>query len=394
MPPVNFDYLQTELDRLRQAGMYRLPAIWSGASGPWMETDGRKLLQLSSNNYLGFTGHPAIQAAAIEAIEKYGAGSGSVRTITGTLAIHDELERELADFKGTEAALVFQSGFTTNQGALGTLLGEGDLIISDELNHASIIDGIRLTKAERAIFAHKDMDQLEQRLKQNGGRKRAFIATDGVFSMDGDIAPLPDIVALAESYGAYVYVDDAHASGVLGKSGKGSTDHFGLHGRVHVQIGTLSKAVGVVGGYVASADVLKQLLVHKARPFLFSTSQPPAVAAACLAAIRLLRTSAPLIERLWSNARFLRERLQAAGFDTGASETPIIPVMIGEPDKTMEFSRQLLQEGVYALGIVYPTVALNKGRVRCIVTAAHTEDDLAFAADAFVAVGKRTGVLK
>lgn len=393
MPTASFDYLNDELERLREKGMYRLPTVWSGGSGPWMEADGRRLLQLSSNNYLGFAGHPDIRAAAIRAIERYGSGSGSVRTITGTLDIHDELERELADFKGTEAALVFQSGFTTNQGALG-LLGPDDLVISDELNHASIIDGIRLTKAERAIFAHKDMDQLEKRLKDNGGRKRAFIVTDGVFSMDGDIAPLPAIVELAEAYGAYVYVDDAHASGVLGANGKGSTDHFGLHGRVHVQIGTLSKAVGVVGGYVAGADVLKRYLIHKARPFLFSTSQPPAVAAACLAAIRLLRQSQPLIDRLWSHAGYFRSRLRQAGFDTGASETPIVPILIGQPERTINFSRRLLAEGVFAQGIVYPTVAMDKGRVRCIVTAAHTEDDLAFAVDKIVAVGKQTGVLK
>lgn len=393
MATPTFDYLNEELERLQSKGMYRLPTVWSGASGPWMETDGRRLLQLSSNNYLGFTGHPAIKQAALEAVERYGAGSGSVRTITGTLDIHDELERELADFKRTEAALVFQSGFTTNQGAL-SLLGPDDLVISDELNHASIIDGIRLTKAERSIFAHKDMDQLEQRLKENDGRKRAFIVTDGVFSMDGDIAPLPEIAALAERYGAYVYVDDAHASGVLGHNGKGSTDHFGLHGRVHIQVGTLSKAVGVVGGYVAGADILKRFLIHKARPFLFSTSQPPAVAAACLAAIRLLRRSQPLIDRLWDNATFFRTRLQEEGFDTGGSETPIVPIVIGAPDKTMDFSRLLLREGVYAQGIVYPTVAMDKGRVRCIVTAAHTKDDLSFAVEKIVAVGKETGLLK
>ncbi|MDF2663064.1 MAG: putative 8-amino-7-oxononanoate synthase/2-amino-3-ketobutyrate coenzyme ligase [Paenibacillus sp.] len=394
MPTSTFDYLNEELERLRKEGMYRLPTVWTSASGPWMETGGRKLLQLSSNNYLGFTGHPDIQAAAIEAINRYGAGSGSVRTITGTLDIHDELERELADFKGTEAALVFQSGFTTNQGALSSLLGPDELVISDELNHASIIDGIRLTKAARAIYPHKDMDRLEQLLKENGGRKRTFIVTDGVFSMDGDIAPLPAIVELAEAYGAYVYVDDAHASGVLGRNGKGSTDHFNLHGRVHVQVGTLSKAVGVVGGYVAGADVLKRYLIHKGRPFLFSTSHPPAVAAACLAAIRLLRKSQPLIDRLWDNATFFRTRLKEEGFDTGGSETPIIPVLIGQPDKTADFSRQLMEEGIYAQGIVYPTVAMDKGRVRCIVTAAHTKDDLSFAVEKIVAVGKRTGVLR
>lgn len=394
MATSTFDYLHEELERLRREGLYRLPTVWSGASGPWMETGGQRLLQLSSNNYLGLTGHPDIQAAAIEAIRQYGAGSGSVRTIAGTLAVHDELERELADFKGTEAALVFQSGFATNQGALSSLLGTDELVISDELNHASIIDGIRLTKAERRIYAHKDMDQLEQRLKENSGRERAFIVTDGVFSMDGDIAPLPAIVELAERYGAYVYVDDAHASGVLGRNGKGSTDHFNLHGRVHVQVGTLSKAVGVVGGYAAGADALKQFLIHKARPFLFSTSHPPAVAAACLAAIRLLRRSQPSIDRLWDNARWFRTRLQEEGFDTGASETPIVPVLIGQPEQTADFSRQLAQEGVYAQGIVYPTVARDKGRVRCIVTAAHSQDDLAFAVEAFVAVGKRTGVLK
>lgn len=389
----DLSYLAEELEQLKREGRYRPLTVWDSGSGVWMEHRGRRVLQLSSNNYLGLTNHPKLKEAAIEAIQRYGVGSGSVRTITGTLDIHDELERELAAFKGTEAALVFQSGFTTNQGALASLLGPDDVVISDELNHASIIDGIRLTKASRNIYAHRDMNRLEEVLKQSGGYRKRIIATDGVFSMDGDIAPLPDIVALAEKYDAIVYVDDAHASGVLGKNGKGSTDHFGLHGRVHVQIGTLSKAVGAVGGYVAGAQVLKDHLIHKARPFLFSTSQPPAVAATCLAAIRLLRESGDLVSALWANADGFRAAVQRLGFDTGASETPIIPILIGEPALTMKVSDRLLEEGVFAQGIVYPTVALDKGRVRLIVTARHTKDDLDFALGALEKVGREFGLI-
>ncbi|ULL19215.1 glycine C-acetyltransferase [Paenibacillus sp. H1-7] len=389
----NWQSLHDELEQLKKEGRYRPLTVWDSSSGTWMTLNGRRVLQMSSNNYLGLTEHPELKEAAEQAIREYGAGSGSVRTITGTLRIHDELERELAAFKGTEAALVFQSGFTTNQGVLASLLGPDDVVISDELNHASIIDGIRLTKASRKIYAHKDMDQLEAALKQSAGFQKRVVVTDGVFSMDGDIAPLPAIVELAEAYDAFVYVDDAHASGVLGKNGKGSTDHFGLNGRVHMQVGTLSKAVGVVGGYVAGEQVLKDYLIHKARPFLFSTSQTPAVAASCLAAIRVLQKSDQLIGRLWANADYFRSGVQSLGFDTGASETPIIPVIVGDPAKTMQFSDLLLEEGVFAQGIVYPTVAMDKGRVRFIVTAGHTRQDLDFALDALKRAGQKLGML-
>jgi glycine C-acetyltransferase len=348
---------------------------------------------MSSNNYLGLTKHPALKQAAIEAIEAYGVGAGSVRTITGTLDIHDQLEQRLAAFKGTEATLVFQSGFTTNQGVLSSILGPDDVVISDELNHASIIDGIRLTKTNKRIYAHKNMDQLEDVLKDSGSYRQRIVVTDGVFSMDGDIAPLPSIVELAERYDALVYVDDAHASGVLGKCGKGSTDHFGLHGRVHIQVGTLSKAIGAVGGYVASSQVLKDYLTHTARSFLFSTALPPSVAATCLAAIDVLQREPELTERLWANANSFRASLQSDGFDTGESETPIIPIIVGDPARTMAFSQRLLEEGICAQGIVYPTVALERGRVRLIVTAQHTTEDLEFARDVLKKVGTEFGIL-
>ncbi|WP_339279411.1 glycine C-acetyltransferase [Paenibacillus sp. FSL W8-1187] len=387
------DFLKGELEELKRQGKYRLPAVWESGSGAWMEIGGRRVLQMASNNYLGLTDHPRLKRAAIEATEKYGVGAGSVRTISGTLDIHEQLELELARFKGTEAALVFQSGFTTNQGVFGTLLQEGDVVISDELNHASIIDGIRLTKAARRIYKHKDMDSLEQALRESSGYRTRFVVTDGVFSMDGDIAPLPQIVELAERYDAVVCVDDAHASGVLGRFGKGSTDHFGLHGRVHIQIGTLSKAVGVVGGYAAGSRELKEYLIHKARPFLFSTSQTPAVAAACLEAIRVLQDSPELGERLHASAASFRGQLQADGFDTGVSETPILPIVIGDSAQTMRFSARLLELGVFAPGIVYPTVAEGKGRVRFIVTAMHSDDDLAFARDALLQAGREFGLI-
>ncbi|NQX68934.1 glycine C-acetyltransferase [Paenibacillus alba] len=385
--------LAADIEAWKQAGRYRSIKVWESGSDTWMNLNGRRILQMSSNNYLGLTHHPKLKEAAINAIDKYGVGSGSVRTITGTLDIHEELEMELAKFKGTEAALVFQSGFTTNQGALSSILGADDVVISDELNHASIIDGIRLTKASRKIFAHKDMDQLEAVLKETQHFRKRVVVTDGVFSMDGDIAPLPDIVQLAEAYDAIVYVDDAHASGVLGKNGKGSTDHFGLHGRVHIQIGTLSKAIGAVGGYVAGAQLLKEHLIHTARPFLFSTSQPPAVAATCLAAIQVLQESESLVTQLWDNANGFRAALKQLGFDTGASETPIIPIIIGDPAQTMRFSDRLLEEGIFAQGIVYPTVAMDKGRVRLIVTAQHTQDDLAFALSSLQKVGREFGLI-
>ncbi|MCG7409021.1 glycine C-acetyltransferase [Paenibacillus sp. ACRRX] len=389
-----FDIIAQQLQELKEAGRYRPLTVWEDGSDAWMTlAGGKRVLQMSSNNYLGLTHHPKLKQAAIEATEKYGVGAGSVRTITGTLAIHDELEQKLAAFKGTEAALVFQSGFTTNQGVLGTILGADDVVISDELNHASIIDGIRLTKANRRIFAHKDMNQLEAVLKECGSFRQKIVVTDGVFSMDGDIAPLPAIVELAERYDALVYVDDAHASGVLGKHGKGSTDHFGLKGRVHFQIGTLSKAVGSVGGYVATAQVAKDLMVNSARAFLFSTSLPPSVAASCIAAIEVLQGEPELTELLWSNATSFRTKLQQLGFNTGDSETPIIPIIVGESARALAFSKRLLEEGLCAQGIVYPTVAMDKGRVRLIVTAQHTEEDLKFAADVLERVGREFGLI-
>ncbi|WP_019420253.1 glycine C-acetyltransferase [Paenibacillus sp. OSY-SE] len=389
-----FQHIEQQLNELKQAGRYRPLTVWEGGSDSWMTLDdGRRVLQMSSNNYLGLTQHPSLKKAAIEATETFGVGAGSVRTITGTLDIHDMLERRLAEFKGTEATLVFQSGFTTNQGVLSSILGPDDVVISDELNHASIIDGIRLTKTNKRIYGHKDLNQLEAVLKDCGGFRQRLVVTDGVFSMDGDIAPLPQIVELAERYDALVYVDDAHASGVLGKHGKGSTDHFGLHGRVHIQVGTLSKAIGAVGGYVATSQVLKDYLTHTARSFLFSTALPPSVAATCLAAIEVLRNEPELTERLWKNANSFRASLQAAGFDTGGSETPIIPIIVGEPARALDFSRRLLEEGICAQGIVYPTVAMDKGRVRLIITAQHTDQDLAFALEALTKVGKEFGLI-
>ncbi|CAM4007964.1 glycine C-acetyltransferase [Paenibacillus alkaliterrae] len=388
-----FDHLSTELEQLCNEGRYRPLKIWDSGSDTWMELSGNKILQMSSNNYLGMTNHPDLQKAAIEAIEQYGVGSGSVRSITGTLRIHDELENELAKFKGTEAALVFQSGFTTNQGILSSILGPDDVVISDELNHASIIDGIRLTKAHRKIYGHKNLEQLEDCLKASASFRSRVVVTDGVFSMDGDIAPLPEIVQLAEKYDAIVYVDDAHASGVLGRNGKGSTDHFNLHGRVHIQVGTLSKAIGAVGGYMAGSQLLKDYLIHKARSFLFSTSLPPSVAAACLASVRVLKNEPERSERLWSNTLYFRDKLQKLGFDTGESETPIIPIIVGTPEKTNKFSDRLLEEGVFAQGIVFPTVAMDKGRVRLIITANHTMDDLNFALDRLQHVGKQFGLI-
>lgn len=389
-----FSIIAQQLEELKASGRYRPLTVWEGGSDSWMTLEGgKRVLQMSSNNYLGLTQHPALKKAALEAIDRYGVGAGSVRTITGTLDIHDELERRLAEFKGTEATLVFQSGFTTNQGVLASILGPDDIVISDELNHASIIDGIRLTKCAKKIYAHKNMNQLEDLLKKSGEYRQRIVVTDGVFSMDGDIAPLPEIVQLAERYDALVYVDDAHASGVLGKHGKGSTDHFGLHGRVHIQVGTLSKAIGAVGGYVATTQVLKDYLTNVARSFLFSTSLPPSVAATCLAAIEVLKNEPELTERLWTNANSFRHSLQQAGFDTGSSETPIIPIIVGDPAETNRFSRRLMEEGVSAQGIVYPTVAMDKGRVRLIVTARHSEEDLAFALEALTKVGREFGLI-
>lgn len=386
-------HLREELEQLKAQGVFRPLTEIESAQGARVVIRGKEVIQLASNNYLGLTTHPKLKEAALKAVERYGAGTGSVRTIAGTFTMHEELEKKLAEFKHTEAALVFQSGFTANVGVLSSILDERDVVISDALNHASIIDGIRLTKAARRIYRHNDLDDLEAALKETQGYRTRLIVTDGVFSMDGDIAPLPQIVELAERYDAIVMVDDAHASGVLGKNGRGTVDHFGLHGRVHIQVGTLSKAIGVLGGYVAGSQVLRDYLIHRARPFLFSTSHPPAVTAACLAAIEVLLTEPERIERLWANTRFFKDGLKNLGFDTGNSETPITPVIVGDEALAMKLSDKLFEYGVYAQGIVYPTVPKGKARVRTIVTAVHTKEDLEAALHAFEKAGKELGII-
>jgi glycine C-acetyltransferase len=395
-------FLGDELADLRARHLYRPLRVMSSAQGPIVSVDDRRLISLSSNDYLGLTHHPRLKEAALKAVRDFGAGSGAVRTIAGTMTLHEELERDLAAFKGTEATLTFQSGFTANTGVVPTITGEADLIVSDELNHASIIDGMRLSKAPRKIFKHADVDSLKALLDEAVEKGRdatgepyrlILVVTDGVFSMDGDIAPLPGIVAAAEAANAAVFVDDAHASGVLGRDGRGSVDHFGLHGRVAIQVGTLSKAVGVLGGYVAGSQDLRDILIQRARPFLFSTSHPPAVAAACREAIKVMQEEPELLERLWANTRRFKAELARLGFDTGRSETPITPVMMGDADTAGRFSQRLFDDGVFAQPVVYPTVALDKARIRTIVTAAHTDDLLDRALAAFAAAGRELGLI-
>ncbi|MGE5591301.1 MAG: glycine C-acetyltransferase, partial [Bacillota bacterium] len=357
------DFLEAELQSIKDQGVYRPLREVQSAQGPRAVIDGHEVINLSSNNYLGLATHPRLKKAAIEATEKYGAGSGAVRTIVGTMSLHNELERRLAEFKHVEASVVFQSGFTCNSGVIPVLVGDGDVIVSDELNHASIIDGARLSKARIARFAHSNMDDLKRVLDEVRGQyRRVLIITDGVFSMDGDIARLPDIVTLAQQYGAITYVDDAHSSGVLGRNGRGSVNHFGLDGQVDVQVGTLSKAMGVLGGYVASTRTLVEMLWHRGRPFLFSTSHPPGVAAACIAAIDVMLEEPELIDQLWDNARYFKAGLNELGFNTGKSETPITPVIVGEGALAMTLSDRLFQAGVFAQGIAFPTVARDKAR--------------------------------
>jgi glycine C-acetyltransferase len=386
-------FLVDELDQLRQQRLFRPLRVLGSAQDTEAIVDGKRVLNLSSNNYLGLTTHPRLKTAMVKATEELGAGSGAVRTIAGTMAIHEELERRLAEFKHTEASLVFQSGFTANVGVLQSLVKEGDVIISDELNHASIIDGIRLSKAERSIFKHRDLDDLERHLEKHRDKRVKLVVTDGVFSMDGDIAPLPGIVERAERFGALIMVDDAHASGVLGRNGRGTVNHFGLDGRVDLQIGTLSKAIGVLGGYVAGAQAVRDFLIHRARPFLFSTSHPPGVAAACIAAIDVLLTEPERIERLWANTARFKAGLKRLGYETGASESPITPVIVGKGSAAMELSDRLFELGVFAQGIGYPTVPEGRARIRTIVTSAHTDAQLDRALDAFEKGGKALGLL-
>ncbi len=386
-------FLNSDIDQLKEQGLFRSLRVIGSANKPIFTVDGKEVINLSSNNYLGLTTHPKLVEAAVNATKWYGVGSGAVRTIAGTMTLHEELERRLATFKHTEASLTFQSGFTANTGVLQSLLTDDDVIISDQLNHASIIDGIRLSRAPRKIYPHKDMDGLEKVLKESQDARVRLVVTDGVFSMDGDIAPMPDIVNLAERYGAITMIDDAHASGVLGKNGRGTVNHFGLDGRVQIQIGTLSKAIGAVGGYVAGDQILRDFLIHMARPFLFSTSQPPGVVASCIAAIDLLEQQPEIIDRLWDNTRFFKEKLTELGFNTGHSETPITPVIVGDAPKAMALSDKLFERGVFAQGIGYPTVAQGQARLRTMISAAHTREQLQQALDAIAEAGRELGII-
>jgi glycine C-acetyltransferase len=387
----SLDYLKEHLAELEQAGTALHPRTLEREQKARTRFDGRDVINLASNNYLGLAAHPRLKEAASKAALEYGAGSGAVRTIAGTMSLHTELERRFAEFKGAEAALMFQAGFTANAGTVAAILSKEDVIVSDQLNHASIIDGARLSKAEIKVFPHKDAQAADSLLQesQSPGRRQLLI-TDGVFSMDGDIAPLPDLIEVAEKHGAIMMIDDAHASGVLGPGGKGTVAHFGLEPRrVDIQVGTLSKAIGVLGGFIAGPSHLIEWLVNRGRPFLFSTSAPPGVAAACIAALDVIRDEPELIDRLWSNTGFFKKGLHGLGFDTGASETPITPVIAGEEVKAVELSRLLWDEGVFTPAIVYPTVPKGQARVRTIVTADHTEEDLAEALDALERVGKK-----
>jgi glycine C-acetyltransferase len=386
-------YLADELESLRQQGLYRPLRILESEQTPRAVFDHQSVVNLSSNNYLGLTTHPRLRDAAIDAARRYGAGSGSVRTIAGTMELHMELERRLAAFKGVEAVVVFQSGFTANAGTVAAILTKEDVVISDELNHASIIDGCRLSRAAIKVFPHKDVEAARRVLGDLPRAQRKLLITDGVFSMDGDLGALPALCDLAEEFGAIMMVDDAHASGVFGRQGRGTIDHFECHGRVDIQVGTLSKAVGVLGGYVAGSKAFIEFLYHRARPFLFSTSHPPAVAAACIAAVDVLETEPEWMERLWDNTRFFKAGLQSLGFNTGRSESPITPVIVGEAPRAMEMSDRLFQAGVFAQGIGFPTVARGQARLRTIVTATHSRDELQFALDAFGRVGKELGVI-
>ena len=390
-------YLKLELENLKEQKLFKWPRVLDSQQTAVAVFDGKEVINLSSNNYLGFATHPKMVEKAARATEEFGAGSGAVRTIAGTMAMHRELEEKIARFKHTEGALVFQSGFTANSGTVSAILGKEDVIISDALNHASIIDGCRLSRAEIKVFDHGDMEMLRQRLEESKEKmangSHVLVITDGVFSMDGDIGKLPEIVKIAKEYGAITMVDDAHASGVLGRNGRGTVDHFDLHGLVDIQVGTLSKAIGVLGGYVAGSQVLMDYLIHRARPILFSTSHPPAVTAACLEAFDLLESEPWHMEKLWSNTKFFKKGLEDLGFNTGISETPITPVIVGEGSLAVQLSARLFEEGVFAQSIAFPTVAKDKARVRTIVTATHTQENLIKALDIFAKVGKELKII-
>ena len=386
----DLDFLSKQVQDLKDQGVYRKIPVLESANDAEVVIDGKSVINLCSNNYLGFATHPRLKKAAIEAIEKYGVGAGAVKTIAGNLDLHEQLEAELAKFKKEEAVMLFQSGFNCNAGVIQAITQAGDLIISDELNHASIIDGVRLSRADKAVFKHSDMQDLERILLEKRNQyKQVLIITDGVFSMDGDLAELPEIVELAEKYECLTYVDDAHGSGVLGENGRGTVDHFHLHGRIDFTIGTLSKAFGVIGGYVAGRKVMKEWLAHRARPLLFSTYLPPAVVAPLLEAVKMLNESDEYTKACWDNANYFKTKMKDAGFDIGHSETPITPVFIGDEAKTVSFSKTLLSEGVYVSPIIFPTVPKGTGRVRVMVSAVHTKAQLDCAIDAFIRVKKQ-----
>jgi len=387
-------WLQTEIDTLKAAGLYNNIRTLDSPMDAWVTIDGRRLLNFCANNYLGLANHPRVRAAAQRAIDRYGVGPGAVRSIAGTTSLHVELERQLAAFKHAEACITFQSGFTANLATIPALVGPGDLIFSDELNHASIIDGCRLSRAETVRFAHADVADLRRQIDGRSDYRRRLIITDGVFSMDGDIAPLDAICEVAEAYGIMLMVDDAHGEGVLGRGGRGIVDHFGLHGRVDVEVGTLSKAFGVVGGLVAGKAVIIEWLRQRGRPFLFSSAVTAPDAAACIEAVAILSESTELIDRLWANADLFRREMQTLGFNTGHSQTPIVPVMLGEAPLAQQFSRRLFEEGVFAMAIGYPTVAQGKARIRVMNSAAHSHSDIEIALETFSKVGRELGVIQ
>jgi len=387
-------YLDIKVAELKKQGLYRKLSVNDGPCEAIIKLNGKIVINLSSNNYLGFANHPRLKKVAKEAIDRYGVGAGAVRTIVGNMTIHEELDQVIAKFKHEESCVVFQSGFAVNAGVIQAITDEHDLIISDELNHASIIDGVRLSKASRAVYKHNDMESLEQILKEKRSQfQNVLIIFDGVFSMDGDIANVPEIVKLAKKYRALTYIDDAHGSGVLGKSGRGTVDHFNLHGQVDFVVGTLSKAIGVVGGYVCGSQGMREWLLHRGRPILFSTALMPSAAAAIIEAFKMLNESSEYTEKLWENAHYFKAKLKEKGFNIGHSQTPITPIMVGDEAKTIEFSKALLENGVYVSGIVFPTVAKGKGRIRCMVSSLHTKKQLDDAVDIIFKTAKRVSLM-
>jgi glycine C-acetyltransferase len=387
------DFLKEKIEDLKKQNLFTTLPVMSTQQKNRVKINGKDVITLSTNNYLGFANHPRLVEAAKRALDRWGFGAGAVRQIQGTMEIHNELEKQLAEYKHTEASLVFVAGIAANRGTIQALMEEGDAIISDQLNHGSIIDGVRLTKAERKIYPHLDMDGLEKALKETQNAKKRMIVTDGVFSMDGDIAPLDQIVELAEKYDAFVMVDDAHGDGVLGKDGRGIVDHFGLYGRVAIDMGTLSKAFGCIGGYIAGSQELREYLINSARSFIFTTAHPPCVTAAIMEAIKMIQDEPQHLKKLWDNTKYFKEGLMDLGFDTGSSQTPITPVIVGESSTAQELSKRMFDEGVFVKPIVYPLVAKDKARVRTIVTAQHTREDLDFCLEKFKKVGKEMGII-